>query len=55
VRLDHAGAAAFTTSALPPGHRSIVATYEGDGRYAAAVTRIEQRVTSPVAFIAPRL
>lgn len=55
VRLDHAGIAAFTTSALSPGSRSIAATYEGDGRYAAAATRIEQQVTSPVALIAPRL
>ncbi|WP_420135483.1 Ig-like domain-containing protein [Rhodopseudomonas sp.] len=55
VRLDHAGIAAFTTSALSPGSRSIAATYEGDGRYAAAETRIEQQVTSPVALIAPRL
>ncbi|MCG6204553.1 Ig-like domain-containing protein [Rhodopseudomonas sp. HC1] len=55
LRLDHAGAAAFTTLALPPGPHSIVAVYEGDERYAAATIEIEQQVTSTLAAVAPQL
>jgi len=51
--LDRAGAAAFTTSALPEGSRNIVAAYEGDTRYAPATTAIEQTVTGTVAFADP--
>ncbi len=54
LRLDQAGMAAFTTSALLSGTRSISASYEGDGRYAAAATQIQQQVTSPLAAVTPR-
>jgi hypothetical protein len=38
VGLDRRGAASFATSALADGPRAIVATYEGDGEHASAVS-----------------
>jgi hypothetical protein len=40
VRLDHGGTASFTTMALTDGQRgAVVATYEGDGEQASAVSQ----------------
>jgi len=55
VPLDRAGTAAFTTSALTDGARSIVVEYEGDARYAKARAQIEHIVTAVVASAAPRM
>ncbi|MFC0241555.1 Ig-like domain-containing protein [Rhodopseudomonas telluris] len=54
VPLDHAGTAAFTTSALSSGSRTIVVQYDGDTRYAKATAQIEQQVTSPLAAVERR-
>ncbi|WP_031334924.1 Ig-like domain-containing protein [Rhodopseudomonas sp. B29] len=56
VPLNSVGSAAFTTSALPEGVRTLVAAYEGDEHYAPAEATVEQIVSDALVMAAqPRM